>query len=153
MPTNAISNNRSHALSPYLIVDDAAAAINYYKKAFNAIEGECVTLNDGKIMHAELEINGSTIMLGDKFPTALRNTDPKKLGGSPVILYMSVPNVDEVFAQAISAGASIIKPVEDSLYGTRMGELQDPFGHYWNISLSDQGYEDALEFDDQEISE
>ena len=122
------------AVLPHLIVDDAAAAIDFYVKAFGAVEVGRVPGPDGKLVHAALAINGSTVMLNDDFPemSGGKSMTPKALGGSPVTIHLVVTDVDAKFQQAIDAGASVVMPVDDQFWGDRYGVLRDPFGHQWS---------------------
>ncbi|HEV7851492.1 MAG TPA: VOC family protein [Mycobacterium sp.] len=123
------------AVLPHLIVDDAAAAIDFYVKAFGAVEVGRVPGPDGKLVHAALAINGSTVMLNDDFPemSGGKSMTPKALGGSPVTIHLVVTDVDAKFQQAIDAGASVVMPVDDQFWGDRYGVLRDPFGHQWSM--------------------
>ncbi len=123
------------AVYPHLVVDDAAAAIDFYVKAFGAVEHGRVPGPDGKLIHASLGINGSSVMLNDDFPemSGGRSTTPKALGGSPVTIHLVVTDVDNQFQQAIDAGATVVHPLEDQFWGDRYGVLQDPFGHQWSM--------------------
>ncbi len=123
------------ALSPYLVVDDAAAAIDFYVKAFNAVELGRVPGPDGRLIHAAVQINGSTVMLNDDFPemTDGKSMTPKALGGTPVTIHLTVTDVDDRFQRAIDAGATVVKPLEDQFWGDRYGVVQDPFGHQWSM--------------------
>ncbi len=121
------------ALTPYLIVDGAAAAIDYYQKIFGAIELFRLADPAGKIGHAELMINDSRIMLADEFPT-MGARGPGSFGGSPVRMLLYVDDVDATVQRAIAAGAKLVRPVEDQFYGDRAGGLEDPFGHHWHIA-------------------
>ncbi len=123
------------AVLPHLVVDDAAAAIDFYTKAFGATEHGRVPGPDGKLIHAALEINGSTVMLNDDFPemSGGKSMTPKALGGSPVTIHLVVTDVDEQFQRAIDAGATVVMPVEDQFWGDRYGVLSDPFGHQWSM--------------------
>ena len=120
-----------HSISPYLLIDGAAEAIEFYKEAFGAEETVRLPTPDGKLAHAEIRIGDSTIMLADAPPD---KSSPKKLGDTPVMLHLYVPDVDAVFAQAVKAGATVERPVSDQFYGDRNGDLIDPFGHRWGIS-------------------
>ena len=122
-----------HSITPYLIIKDAAAAIDYYKKVFGATERMRMDGPGGTIGHAELVIGNSTIMLADEHPT-MGYRSPKTLGGSPVSLVLYVENVDTVFKRAVDAGAKAQRPVENQFYGDRMGTLEDPFGHVWSVA-------------------
>ena len=123
------------ALSPYLTVDDAAAAIDFYVKAFDAVELGRVPGPDGRLVHAAVHINGATVMLCDDFPEMCdgKSMTPKALGGTPVTIHLSVIDVDDRFRQALDAGASVVMPVEDQFWGDRFGVVADPFGHQWSL--------------------
>jgi len=120
------------AVTPYLVIKGASAAIDYYKKVFGATERMRMDAPGGMIGHAELAVGGSVIMLADEFPD-MGYRGPKAFGGSPVSLMLYVPNVDEVFKRAVDAGAKELRPVSNQFYGDRMGTLEDPFGHVWSI--------------------
>ena len=122
-----------HTVTPHLVCDGAAAAIDFYKKAFNAVETARLQTPEGKIMHASVRIGDSNVMLVDEFPD-YGSVGPKKLNGSPVTLHVYVPNVDQVFEQAVAAGASVRMPVEDQFWGDRYGQVVDPFGHNWSLA-------------------
>lgn len=120
-------------VTPYLSISGAAEAIEFYKRAFNADELFRMAAPSGNIMHAEIKIGDSPVMLADSCnETGFQ--DPKNLSGTSVGLHIYVKNVDEIFSQAVAAGAKIINPVEDQFYGDRNGTLEDPFGHFWFIS-------------------
>jgi PhnB protein len=118
---------------PYLSIDGASSAIDFYTKVLGAKERMRMGGPDGKVGHAELEIGDSVIMLADSFPEMGAPT-PKALGGSPVTVMVYVENVDAMFDKAIDAGATAIAKVEDQFYGDRSGSFEDPFGHRWHIS-------------------
>lgn len=122
-----------HSITPYLVVQGASGAIDYYKKVFGATERMRMDAPGGRVGHAELAIGGSTIMLADEFPD-MGIRGPKAFGGSPVSILLYVPNVDEVFKRAVDAGAKALRPVADQFYGDRMGTLEDPFGHVWSVA-------------------
>jgi PhnB protein len=122
-----------HSVTPYLIVKGAAQALEFYKKALGATEVMRMDDPSGKLMHAEIKIGDSMIMLADEFPE-MGAKSPQTLGGSPVGLCVYVPNVDQQFQQAIAAGAKEERPVKDQFYGDRSGTLRDPFGHQWTIA-------------------
>jgi len=122
-----------HAVTPYLIVNDGARAIEFYKKAFGATELFRMAGPDGKIGHAEIKIGDSPIMLADEVP-AMGHRSPQSLGGSPVSILLYVEDVDAVFNQAVAAGAKVARPVADQFYGDRTGGVTDPFGHAWYIA-------------------
>lgn len=115
---------------PYLVVDDAAKAIEFYKRGLGAKERFRLTMGP-KIGHAELDIGGSVIMLSDPFPE--HGASPKALRGSTIALSMYVADADAAFAKAVRAGAKVERPVEDQFYGERSGRIVDPFGHRWSI--------------------
>ena len=122
-----------HSITPYFAVSNAAKAIEFYTKAFGAKERLRMPGPDGKIMHAELQIGDSTLMLADEFPE-MGHKSPTTLGGSPVSIMLYVQDVDATFKQATSCGAEISRPVENQFYGDRMGTLRDPFGHTWSVA-------------------
>ena len=120
-------------VTPYLSIDGAAKAIDFYCDILGATERVRMAGPDGKIGHAELGIGESVIMLADSFPEMGAPT-PSMLGGSPVTLMVYVPDVDAVFNRAIKAGAKEIAPVQNQFYGDRSGQFEDPFGHRWNVA-------------------
>ena len=122
------------SLTPYINIKNTQKAIEFYKKAFGAKEVGRITMPDGTIGHAEIEIGGSKIMLAEE-NTQWGNLSPQTLGGSPVCLCLYVENVDAVFAKAIKEGAKVSgdMDVKDQFYGDRTGSLTDPFGHKWSI--------------------
>ncbi len=122
-----------HTLTPALTVHDGKAAVDFYQRAFGATVRHVMDMPDGKVMHAELQIGDSVIMLSDEFPDwgAL---SPLSLGGSGSSLNVYVDDVDAVFAQAVEAGATVKHPVADQFWGDRMGNLLDPFGHKWSVA-------------------
>jgi PhnB protein len=118
---------------PYLSVDGASRAIDFYTKVFDAKERVRMDGPDGKIGHAELQIGDSVVMLADAFPE-MGGQSPKSLGGTPVTVMVYVEDADEVFNRAISAGAKSDRPVENQFYGDRAGQFEDPFGHKWFVA-------------------
>lgn len=122
------------SVTPYLIVQDAAKAIEFYEKAFGADERMRFEGPQGKVMHAELQIGDSVIMLADEFPEmdCLSPLSREGSNGFSILLY--VPDVDKQFAQALAEGAKALRPVQDQFYGDRSGTLQDPFGHVWSLA-------------------
>lgn len=120
-------------LTPYLTVDDAAGAIEFYKKAFGAKDRVRMDAPGGKIGHAELEIGDSLVMLSDALPQ-FSTRSPKELGGTSVSVFMYVEDVDAVVKQAVDAGATVRTEVEDQFWGDRFGSVEDPFGHVWSIA-------------------
>jgi PhnB protein len=120
-------------LTPYLCVDDAAAAIDFYTKVFGATERMRMPGPDGKIGHAELQLGNAMIMLADEHPE-MGVRGPKSIGGTPVTLSLYVEDVDAVFDSAVGAGATALRPVADQFYGDRSGQFEDPFGHRWSVA-------------------
>jgi PhnB protein len=118
---------------PYLCVDGASAAIEFYRHVFGATERMRIPEPDGKLGHAELEIGTAVIMLSDEFPN-LDVRAPKSIGGTPVTMSLYVEDVDAVFTRAVAAGATALRPVKDEFYGDRTGRFEDPFGHRWTIA-------------------
>ena len=119
--------------TPYLIIKDAASAIDFYKQAFKAKVLMCLSEPGGKVGHAEIKIGDSRIMLADEYPE-LGSRGPQSFGGSPVSILLYVEDCDSVFHQALAKGAKIVKPMSDQFYGDRAGTLEDPFGHVWTIA-------------------
>jgi PhnB protein len=119
--------------TPYLIVNGAARAIEFYKKAFGATETMRMADPSGKVMHAEVKIGTSPIMLADEFPE-MGAKSPQAYGGSPVTIVLYVEDVDKVVNQAVTAGGKLIRPVTDQFYGDRTGGVEDPFGHSWYVA-------------------
>jgi PhnB protein len=121
------------AITPYMTIKDAADAIEFYKKAFGAVETMRLAEPGGRIGHAEIMIGGAPIMLSDEYPD-LDALGPKSRGGSTVGIHLYVEDVDEVFARAVAEGATAVRPVKDEFYGDRSCKLVDPFGHVWYVS-------------------
>ena len=122
-----------HNVTPYLIVNHAANAIEFYKKAFNAKEIMCVTKEDGTVKHAELQIGDSKIMLADECHE-MNTVSPQPCCHSPVGIHLYIKDVYAVVERAVSAGAKLTRAVENMFYGDRCGAVEDPFGHYWHVS-------------------
>jgi PhnB protein len=122
-----------HTATPYLIIKNAARAIDFYKKAFGATERMRMADPTGKVMHAEIQIGDSRIMIADEFPE-MGARSPESLGGSPVSIFLYVEDVDALAKQATSAGAKVLMPIQDQFWGDRYGKLTDPFGHVWDIA-------------------
>jgi PhnB protein len=120
-------------VTPYLIVDDASAAIDFYSSVLGATERMRMDAPGGSIGHAELDVGDSVVMLADENPE-VNARSPRSVGGSPVSLMVYVEDVDDVFARALEAGAKELRPVEDQFYGDRLGAFEDPFGHVWNVA-------------------
>ena len=123
------------ALSPHLVVDDAAAAIDFYVKAFDAVEYGRVPGPDGRLIHAALNVNGSMVLLNDDFPehSGGKSMTPRALGGTPVTIHLTVTDVDARYQKAVDAGATVIALLEDQFWGDRYGVVRDPFGHQWSL--------------------
>jgi PhnB protein len=120
-------------VTPYLIVDDASAAIDFYSNVFGAKERVRMPAPEGKIGHAELQLGDSLIMLADEFPD-MGNRGPRSVGGSPVTVSVYTEDVDDVHERALKAGAKELRPVENQFYGDRAGQFEDPFGHRWSVA-------------------
>lgn len=120
-------------VSPYLVVDGAAQAIDFYTQVLGAGERMRMGGPDGKIGHAELQFGDSVVMLADEYPD-MGYVGPKTVGGTPVTIGVYVEDVDKTFDAAVKAGAKALRPVEDQFYGDRSGQIEDPFGHRWSIS-------------------
>ncbi len=122
-----------YSVTPHLVCAGAADAIEFYKKAFNAVEMGRLPGPDGKLMHAQIRIGDSVVMLVDEFPE-WKSFGPKVLHGSPVTIHLYVEDVDTAFARAVAAGAKVTMPLDDMFWGDRYGRLEDPFGHQWSIA-------------------
>lgn len=131
MPVKPIPDGYS-SVTPYLIVDDGKAALEFYANAFGAVERMRTEWGE-KVGHAEIVIGDTVVMLASEFPE-LDALSPKSVGGTPVSLLIYTDDVDEMFARAIHEGATEIRPVADQFYGDRSGMLMDPFGHRWSIA-------------------
>ncbi|MDR3726059.1 MAG: VOC family protein [Terracidiphilus sp.] len=130
-----MSENRS--LTPHIVVSNAAAAIDFYKAAFGAVEtARHMQPNSNKIMHASLNINGGVLMLNDDFSDSMgcKSETPEALGGSPITFHLEVPDADAAWGKALAAGAQVKFPLADQFWGARYGQVTDPFGHYWSIA-------------------
>ena len=132
MSIKAIPNGYA-SVTPYLIVQGAARAIEFYKNIFGATERMRLPTPDGKVAHAEIEIGSSVIMMADEC-LERGSKSPDTIGGTPVCLNLYVADVDAVFAKALAKGAELIRPVENQFYGDRSGMFCDPFGHRWNVA-------------------
>ena len=130
----AIPNGLEERIVPYLMVDGAAAAIDFYKEAFGATERYRLAMPDGKIGHADIVINGAVVYLADapdEMPGDAGN--PGKLGGTTVLLHQYVADVDAAVGRAEQAGATVLRPPTDQFYGDRAAVVADPFGHQWSL--------------------
>src|SRR5271163_463775 len=123
------------ALSPHLVVDDAAPAIESYVQAFRAVAIGRERRPDGKLLHAAVRINGFLVMLADDFPemSGGKSTTPTSLGGTPVTIHLTVTDVDAKFQRALDAGATVVVPLDEQFWGDRYGMVADPFGHHWSL--------------------
>jgi PhnB protein len=135
-----------HTITPYLAIDGAAEAIEFYKRAFGASERSRMPGPDGKIAHAEIQIGDSIVMVSDPFPQSSYKS-PKELGGTSAGLFVYLEDVDSVVQDAVDAGATVTMPVENMFWGDRFGQLADPFGHQWQIAthVEDVSPEDMAE--------
>jgi PhnB protein len=122
-----------HSVTPYLIVRGGAQAIDFYQRAFNAVETLRLSDAAGRVQHAEIKIGDSPVMLADEFPE-MNIRGPQSYGGTTVSLLLYVEDVDARYAQAIAAGAKAMRPVANQFYGDRAGTLEDPFGHVWSLA-------------------
>jgi len=120
-------------VTPYLIVDGAAQAIEFYREVLGATARGVMTGPDGRVGHAELQLGDSVLMLADEHPE-MDISGPKATGGTPVMIHVYVEDVDATMERAVAAGATTSRPVEDQFYGDRSGQFVDPFGHRWNIA-------------------
>ena len=132
MPVKPIPDGY-HSVTPYLIIKGVAEALEFYKKAFGAIELMRMPGPDGRIGHAEIRIGDSAIMMADEFPD-MNCVGPLTRGGPTSSILLYVPNVDALCKQAVAAGAKEVRPIQDQFYGDRSGTYSDPFGHMWTIA-------------------
>jgi len=134
MPTSVKPIPDGHrTVAPYLAIKNAAAALEFYKQGFGAVETYKLIVPDGRVGHAEIRLGDSLIMLSDEFPE-FGGKAPEALGGSPVSIHLYVEDVDAFVKKAVAAGARELKPVANQFYGDRSGQLQDPFGHLWWVA-------------------
>lgn len=122
-----------HTATPYLVIKDAAKAIEFYKEAFGATELTRLATPDGNVMHAEIKIGDSAIMLSDECPD-YNALGPLTLGGTTVSIVLYVEDVDTVVNRTVASGATLVMPVADQFWGDRMGTVVDPFGHKWSVA-------------------
>ncbi len=132
MPVKPIPDGY-HSVTPYLIVHDAAAALDFYKKALGAVETVRMPAPGGRVGHAEIRIGDSVVMLADEHPE-MGAKSPRTIGGSPISLMVYVEDVDARVAQAVAAGGRLVRPVADQFYGDRTGGVDDPFGYHWYLA-------------------
>ena len=122
-----------HTVTPHLVCAGAAEAIEFYKKAFNAVETNRIPGPEGKLMHAHIRIGDSAVLLVDEFP-AWGVFGPKSIKGSPVTIHLYVEDADAFTQRAAAAGAKVTMPLENTFWGDRYGKLEDPFGHHWSVA-------------------
>jgi PhnB protein len=133
MPTVNPIPDTYPCVTPHLTIDGAAGAIDFYKEVLGASERTRMPMPDGTVAHAEIEIGGSVIMVGEANLPIPTDPSPKQLGGSPVSLFVYVKDVDDVFQRAVNAGAKPVTEPADHFYGDRVAPVDDPYGHRWNI--------------------
>ncbi len=126
-------SGRYGSVTAHLVVNGADGAIAFYRRAFGATELWRIPAPDGRVLHAEMQIGGSKVMLCDEFPEHGGDRSPASLGGTAVTLHLHVPDATAVFARAIEAGCTMTMPLADMFWGDRYGQLRDPFGHKWSI--------------------
>jgi PhnB protein len=133
------------SISAHIVVKGAERAVEYYREAFGAEELERIGVPDGRLMSVRLRIGGSVLHLADEFPE-MGVLAPPSVGGTPVVLALAVDDADAVFARAVAAGGSVRQPVADTFWGDRHGQLEDPFGHRWNVDqhVRDVPHEEVL---------
>jgi len=122
-----------HTVTPYLIIKGCADALEFYKKAFQAEETMRMATPDGRVGHAEVTIGTSRVMMADEHPE-MGALSPQTLGGSAIRMHLYVENADQMVADALAAGATLKRPVENQFYGDRSGAVEDPWGHHWHVS-------------------
>jgi PhnB protein len=123
-----------HTITTHLVIKGADKAIEFYKKAFGAeVRNDIHHTPDGKVMHAELKIGDSILMLADEFPGMGTASSPVTLGGTTTVLNIYIDNVDQLFDRAVKAGATVTMPLADQFWGDRYGQIKDPFGHAWAL--------------------
>jgi uncharacterized glyoxalase superfamily protein PhnB len=133
------------AITPHIVVQGAERAVNFYRAAFGAREIDRIPAPDGRLMSVQLRIGDGVLHIADEFPE-MGVLAPPSIGGTPVVLSLDVPDADTSFAQAVAAGAEVRQPLGDMFWGDRHGQLEDPFGHRWNISqhLRDVPHEEIV---------
>ena len=122
-----------HTITPHIVVRDAIAASEWYQRALGAEERDRLPLPNGKVMYVELWFGHSPVMVADEFPD-LGILSPLSIGGTPVVLHILTDNVESVWQRAVEAGAAVVRPLQDQLWGDRQGQLLDPFGHKWGLA-------------------
>lgn len=136
---------RAHTLNAYITINGCSDAIEFYKKAFDATELGRLLMSDGTIGHAEIEIEGSLLMMADE-NLEWGNKSPLTIGGNPMTFGLYVEDVDSVFQKALDAGATVAMPIEDMFYGDRVGQVMDPFGYKWMITT----HKEDMSFDEMQ---
>jgi uncharacterized glyoxalase superfamily protein PhnB len=126
------AQDRCRAITPHIVVQGASRAAGFYGEAFDAEEVARIPVPDGRLMSVQLRIGGAVLHIADKFPE-LGVLAPPSVGGTPVVLALDVADAEAVFAQAVAAGAEVRQPLQDMFWGDRHAQLEDPFGHRWNI--------------------
>jgi PhnB protein len=122
-----------HAITPHIVVRDAARAADWYTRAFGAREVERLPVPGGKLMHVELRFGDSSVMMADEFPE-MGVLSPLSMGGTPIVLELLTDDVNALWERAVQAGAEVLHPLQDQFWGDRQGQLTDPFGHRWNLA-------------------
>jgi PhnB protein len=130
-----------HTVTPHLVCRNAAKAIDFYQKAFGAESLRIHKMPDGKVMHAELRIGDSIVMVGEEWPD-YKVLSPESLGGTSTILHIYSGNVDSLFNRAVSAGCTVANPLMDQFWGDRYGQVVDPFGHKWSLATHTEDVSD-----------
>jgi PhnB protein len=143
----------AHTLNAYVTIKGCSEAIEFYKKAFGAKELGRLLMPNGLIGHAEIEIEGSVLMMADE-NIEWGNKSPQTIGGNPMSFGLYVKDADKVFQKALDAGATLVRPVEDMFYGDRVGQVMDPFGYKWMITThkEDVSYEEMQKRSDKMFS-
>ncbi|MBL0027000.1 MAG: VOC family protein [Saprospiraceae bacterium] len=143
----------AHSLNAYITIKGVSEAIEFYKKAFGAKEKARLMMPDGLIGHAEIDIEGSLLMMADE-NIEWGNKSPQTIGGNPMAFGLYVKDVDAIFQQAIDAGATVVMPVKDEFYGDRVGQVMDPFGYKWMITThkEDVSFEEMQKRSDKMFS-
>ncbi|MFV8341067.1 VOC family protein [Flavobacterium sp. XS2P39] len=144
----------AYSLNSYITVKGCSEAIDFYKRAFGAIERGRLVMPDGKIGHAEILIEGSLLMMSDE-NIEWGNKSPQTIGGNPMSFGLYVKDVDQAFQKAVAAGGTAVMPVEDMFYGDRVGHVMDPFGYKWMIAThkEDMSFEEMQKRSDKMFSE
>ena len=132
-PSSGAKLQSSQVVTPHLVCAGAAKAIEFYRQAFGAVETMRLPGQDGKLIHAAIEINGGVVMLTDEAPE-WGSMSPLSLKGSPVTIHLTIDDVDAFVARAVKAGATLKMPVADMFWGDRYGQVTDPFGHNWSVA-------------------